>query len=139
MQLTKFTDYCLRVLMYLGADDERLSTVSAIASAYSASSHHLMKVVQHLSAKGYVETVRGKNGGIRLARKPQFINVGEVVRDCEESFDIVECFNAIHTQCPLYPSCVLRAALKEATKSFFATLDRYTLADLTHGHRAIKR
>jgi Rrf2 family nitric oxide-sensitive transcriptional repressor len=139
MQLTKFTDYCLRVLIYLGAHDERLSTVSAIASAYGASSHHLMKVVQHLSAKGYVETVRGKNGGIRLARKAQFINVGEVVRDCEESFDIVECFNIVHTQCPLYPSCVLRAALKEATKSFFATLDRYTLSDLTHGQQAMKR
>lgn len=138
MQLTKFTDYCLRVLTYLSLSSEQLATVNEIASTYGASRHHLMKVVQHLNAKGYVETVRGKKGGIRLSRKPQFINVGEVVRDCEEDFDVVECFNTVNTQCPLLPACVLRAALKEATKNFLATLDRYTLADLTIGQRPVR-
>jgi len=137
MQLTKFTDYCLRVLMYLSAREDALATVSEISGTYRVSHHHLMKVVQHLNAKGYVETVRGKKGGIRLARKPDFINLGEVVRDCEQNFAIVECFNPVNTQCPLLPACVLRAALKEATKSFFATLDRYTIADLVRGQRSV--
>ena len=138
MQLTKFTDYCLRVLIYLSASEGKMATVSEIASTYEASRHHLMKVAQHLSAKGYVETARGKNGGIRLAREPRLINIGEVVRDCEESFAVVECFNTLHTQCPLLPACALRAALKEATKSFFASLDRYTLADFAQGSRPAK-
>lgn len=139
MQLTKFTDYCLRVLTYLSLRSDELATVSEIAATYGASRHHLMKVAQHLSAKGYVDTVRGKKGGIRLSRKPQFINVGEVVRDCEGDFDVVECFSKVNTQCPLLPACVLRAALKEATKSFLAVLDRYTLADLTAGQRLAGR
>jgi Rrf2 family protein len=135
MQLTKFTDYCLRVLMYLSVREDELATVNEISGAYRVSHHHLVKVVQHLNGKGYVETVRGKKGGIRLARKPEFINLGEVVRDCEQNFAIVECFNPVNTQCPLLPACVLRAALKEATKSFFATLDRYSIADLARGQR----
>jgi len=133
MQLTKFTDYCLRVLIYLGTRENTLARVSEISVAYGVSHNHLMKVVQHLSSKGYVETVRGKKGGIRLAREPGFINLGEVVRDCEQSFAIVECFNPVNTQCPLLPACVLRATLKEATKNFLATLDRYTVADLVRG------
>ncbi|MGE5522638.1 MAG: Rrf2 family transcriptional regulator [Rhodospirillaceae bacterium] len=138
MQLTKFTDYCLRVLTYLSLRNDRLVTVNEIATTYSASRHHLMKVVQHLGAKGYVESTRGKNGGIRLARKPHFISVGEVVRDCEEDFAVVECFSATSTQCPLLPACVLRTALKEATKNFLGTLDRYTLADLTTGQPSLR-
>lgn len=130
MQLTKFTDYCLRVLMYLAAREDEMATVSAVAQTYDVSHHHLTKVVQHLNGKGYVDTVRGKKGGIRLARKPQFINLGEVVRDCEQALNLVECFDTDYAGCPLLPSCALRAALKEATKSFFAALDRYSLADL---------
>jgi Rrf2 family nitric oxide-sensitive transcriptional repressor len=135
MQLTKFTDYCLRVLMYLSVREDRLATVSEIAAAYRVSRNHMMKVAQHLNAKGYVQTVRGKNGGIRLARAPEFINLGEAVRDCEEDFDIVECFNPVNSDCPLLPACALRASLREATKNFLATLDRLTIADLVRGQR----
>lgn len=137
MQLTKFTDYCLRVLMYLGTRGDGLATIHEISEVYSVSNNHLMKVVQHLAAKGYVETTRGKGGGIRLARKPDFINLGEVVRDCEQDFTIVECFNPVNTQCPLLPACVLRSALKDATKNFFATLDGYTIADLAGARRPV--
>ena len=137
MQLTKFTDYCLRVLMYLGVRGDKLATIGEISAAYAVSENHLMKVVQHLAGKGYVETVRGKGGGIRLARKPEFINLGEVVRDCEQSFTIVECFDAVNTQCPLLPACVLRSALKDATRRFFSALDEYTIADLTGGNRSV--
>ncbi len=130
MQLTKFTDYCLRVLMYLGVRGGELATISEISETYKVSNNHLMKVVQHLAGKGYVETVRGKGGGIRLARKPELINLGDVVRDCEHDLAIVECFNPTNTQCPLLPACILRTALKDATKKFFAALDQYTIADL---------
>ena len=130
MQLTKFTDYCLRVLMYLGARGDGLATINEISEAYRVSNNHLMKVVQHLAGKGYVESVRGKGGGIRLARKPEFINLGDVVRNCEQNVAIVECFDPINTQCPLLPACVLRSALNEATNNFFTTLDRYSVADL---------
>ena len=130
MQLTKFTDYCLRVLMYLGARGDGLATINEISDAYRVSNNHLMKVVQHLAGKGYVESVRGKGGGIRLARKPEFINLGDVVRNCEQNVAIVECFDPINTQCPLLPACVLRSALNEATNNFFTTLDRYSVADL---------
>jgi Rrf2 family transcriptional regulator, nitric oxide-sensitive transcriptional repressor len=130
MQLTKFTDYCLRVLMYLGVRGHEFATINEISEAYGVSHNHLMKVVQHLAEKGYVETVRGKGGGIRLARQADFINLGDVVRDCEQTVAIVECFNPVNTQCPLLPACVLRTALNNATKQFFATLDGYTIADL---------
>jgi Rrf2 family transcriptional regulator, nitric oxide-sensitive transcriptional repressor len=130
MQLTKFTDYCLRVLMYLGARGDGLATINEISEAYRVSNNHLMKVVQHLAGTGYVESVRGKGGGIRLARNPKFINLGDVVRNCEQNVSIVECFDLNNTECPLLPACTLRSALNEATNNFFATLDRYSVADL---------
>jgi Rrf2 family nitric oxide-sensitive transcriptional repressor len=130
MQLTRFTDYALRVLIYLGAHPDRLSTISEVAASYQVSTNHLMKVVNHLATAGYVGTVRGKGGGMRLARPPHLINVGEVVRDCEDNMDIVECFNQARRTCPLLPSCTLKSVLSEAKKNFLATLDGYSLQDM---------
>lgn len=130
MQLTRFTDYSLRALVYLGAHPERLCTISEIADAYRISENHLMKVVHRLSTAGYIETVRGKGGGMRLSRAPKLINVGAVVRDMEERFDIVECFNEEYQDCPLLPACTLKSVLAQASRNFLSTLDRHTLQDV---------
>lgn len=130
MQLTRFTDYSLRVLIYLGLQQDRLVTISEIASTFGISENHLMKVVHRLGTQGYIETVRGKGGGMRLARPPELINIGLVVRDTEENMDIAECFGTGSSKCFLLPSCVLRTALTQARQSFLATLDLYRLADL---------
>ncbi|MGC2462838.1 MAG: Rrf2 family transcriptional regulator [Steroidobacteraceae bacterium] len=130
MQLTRFTDYSLRVLVFLGAYPDRLCTISETAEAYGISGNHLMKVVNRLSSGGYIETVRGKGGGMRLSRAPKLINIGDVVRYMEDRFDIVECFNEKTQDCPLFPACTLRSVLVDALRNFMATLDRHTLQDL---------
>ncbi len=130
MQLTVFTDYSLRVLIFLGVHPDRLCTISEIAKAYRISGNHLMKVVNRLSLGGYIETVRGKGGGMRLSRAPKMINLGDVVRHMEDRFDIVECFNEKHQDCPLLPACPLRSVLVDAHRNFMATLDRHTLHDI---------
>ncbi|HEX8534309.1 MAG TPA: Rrf2 family transcriptional regulator [Allosphingosinicella sp.] len=125
MKLTRYTDYALRVLMHLAARPERLSSIGEIARAYAISQNHLMKVVHDLRKAGYVAAVRGRSGGIRLARPPSEINVGEVVRHTEEGFDLVDCGS-----CIIAPACGLTGVLGEALRAFMHTLDRYTLADL---------
>lgn len=130
MQLTRFTDYSLRVLVYLGAHPGRLCTISEIAEAYRISENHLMKVVNRLATAGYIETMRGKGGGMRLSRAPKLINIGAVVRDMEERFDVVECFNEEHQDCPLLPSCALKSVLADARRNFMSTIDRYSLQDV---------
>ncbi|MDD5404185.1 MAG: Rrf2 family transcriptional regulator [Sulfuricella sp.] len=130
MQLTRFTDYALRVLMYLGGQADRLVTIREIAEKHGLSENHLMKIVHKLATRGYIETVRGKGGGMRLARRAEMISLGEVVRDTEENMDIAECFAADAQSCVLLPSCALRSVLIEARKSFLATLDLYALSDL---------
>jgi len=130
MQLTLFTDYSLRVLVFLGAHPDRLCTISETAEAYGISVNHLMKVVNRLSAVGYIETVRGKGGGMRLSRAPKMINIGDVVRHVEDNFYIVECFNAKKQDCPLLPACTLRSVLADAHRHFMAALDRHTLQDV---------
>jgi Rrf2 family nitric oxide-sensitive transcriptional repressor len=136
MQLTRFTDYSLRTLVYLGANPGRLCTIQEVAKAYRISGNHLMKVVNRLAGAGYVETVRGKGGGLRLSRAPRLINVGSVVRDMEDRFDIVECFHAEYQDCPLLPACTLKSVLAEATRNFLTTLDRCTLDDMLGPHIA---
>jgi Rrf2 family nitric oxide-sensitive transcriptional repressor len=127
VRLTIFTDYTLRVLIYLGVrrDEGRLATIGDIASAYGISENHLMKIVHHLAKQGYVETTRGKGGGVRLARPPEQINVGDVVRGAEEDLAIVECFENGNLKCPILPACALRVAVLEKPVEFSA--DHLTL------------
>jgi Rrf2 family nitric oxide-sensitive transcriptional repressor len=130
VQLTRYSDYSLRVLIYLALDPERLVTIEEIAQSYGISKAHLMKVVHQLGLNGYVETVRGRGGGLRLARRPEEITVGEVVRSTEENMALVECFDPESSQCAIEPACGLRSVLHEALAAFLAVLDRHTLGDL---------
>jgi Rrf2 family nitric oxide-sensitive transcriptional repressor len=132
MRLTSFTDYTLRVLIYLGAhhSEERLPTVSDIAAIYGISRTHLTKVVHHLAKHGYIQTLRGNGGGMRLARAPHDINIGEVVRGAEQDLAVVECFQRTDRRCTIVSVCMLRKLLDNAMKAFLAVLDKQTLADL---------
>jgi len=132
MRLTTFTDYTLRVLIYLGAQqgEARRATIGDIATAYGISENHLMKIVHHLAQQGYVETTRGKGGGMRLARTPEEINIGDVVRGAEEDLAVVECFQKDNLKCPIVPVCALRGLLGSAMNAFFEVLNGQTLADL---------
>jgi Rrf2 family transcriptional regulator, nitric oxide-sensitive transcriptional repressor len=134
MRLTRYTDYSLRVLIYLGLQPERLSSIREIAGAYGISESHLMKVVQALGQSGYVATLRGRGGGLKLAKPPHEINVGDVVRNTEDDLALVECF-AEDGACRIAGPCRLRHLLTEALEAFFAVLDRYTLADLLQPNR----
>lgn len=125
MKLTLFTDYSLRVLLYLGARGDRLASIGEIARGYGVSQNHLMKVVNELVRGGHVESVRGRSGGLRLARQPNLINVGDLVRRTEGHQTVVDCGS-----CAIGPACGLTGVFNEALAAFFAVLDRYTLADL---------
>ena len=130
MRLTTFSDYSLRVLIYLGVHDEEIATVGQIADAYGISANHLMKVVHYLAQGGYIETARGKGGGMRLGLAPERINVGELLRGTEDNRKLVECFDRDNSDCRIEAACVLRGMLGRALEAFFASLDAYTLADL---------
>ena len=130
MRLTVYTDFSLRVLMFLELKGDRLATISEIAKTYGISKNHLMKVVYQLGLAGYVETVRGKGGGIRLARPPENIVLGEVVRRTESDMALVPCFAPEAASCAIFRSCRLRHVLSEARDAFLAVLDGCSLADL---------
>jgi Rrf2 family nitric oxide-sensitive transcriptional repressor len=130
MRLTDYTDYALRVLMYLGAQPGRLVTVQEIADNHGISKNHLTKVVHHLGQAGLVETVRGRTGGVRLARDPATISMGEVVRITEPDFTMVECFDETKNACSLSPTCVLKSALGRATGAYLRELDGVALASV---------
>jgi Rrf2 family nitric oxide-sensitive transcriptional repressor len=139
MRLTNFTDFSLRVLMYVGTKQGELATVDEIANAFGISRNHLVKVVHRLGQAGYLETVRGRSGGLRLGRDAAEINLGAVIRETEDDLAIVPCFPGGGTPCRISPACVLKGVLNEALSSFLAVLDRHTLADLLAPQRRLAR
>lgn len=138
MKLTTFSDYTLRVLMFLALSRERLATIPEIAAAYDISENHLMKVVHQLARAGVIESVRGKGGGVRLARAPEEIRLGAIVRASEGNAPIVECLGDGAATCRIAPACRLTAVLSRAFEALYASLDEYTLADLVHSPRGLK-
>jgi Rrf2 family nitric oxide-sensitive transcriptional repressor len=132
MRLTNFTDYTLRALIYLGLhqNEDRLVTIGDIATAYGISENHLMKIVHHLGKQGFIETTRGKGGGMKLALAPEQINLGDIVRGTEEDLAIVACFQKNGPPCPIESVCVLEGVLGRAMQAFFNEIDGHTLADL---------
>ena len=138
MRLTSHTDFGLRVLMYLAVQEGHQSTAPDMAEAHGLSLHHLRKVVQALAQAGLVDTVRGRGGGVSLARRPEVIRLGEVVRALETDMDIVECFGAGPVQCTIVSACRLKAALYGAREAFLSHLDQLTLAEVSQNGRALR-
>jgi Rrf2 family nitric oxide-sensitive transcriptional repressor len=134
MRLTSFTDYSIRVLIYLAVSGDEQATIREISQRYNLSRNHLMKVVQALSQKGYLIAVRGKNGGLRLKMSPAEINIGAVVREMENDLALAECMGD-GNQCILTPACKLKSVLSEALGAFFEVLDAYTLEDIVSGRQ----
>ncbi|MDE2395559.1 MAG: Rrf2 family transcriptional regulator [Burkholderiales bacterium] len=137
MKLTSFTDYSLRILMYLAVDAARRVTVADIAAAYGISENHLVKIAHFMGKQGWLETVRGKGGGIRLAMAPAELNIGRVVRATEGVAIAAECFAPDGGHCLIVDCCDLKAVLGEAVSAFYAVLDRHTLADLVRDRRGL--
>lgn len=129
MQLTQYTDYSFRVLIFLAQKPSGLSTVTEIASFHDISRNHLVKVIHNLASKGFIVTTRGRNGGMTLSREPANINLGDVARNTEPNFNIAECFDRENNRCVITPSCTLKSILWDAHKAFLKVLDQYTLAD----------
>lgn len=125
MRLTHYSDYALRVLIYLGSRQDGLSSIAEIAGVYDISQNHLMKVVQHLGQLSYIETLRGRKGGIRLGRPAEQIGLGQLLRQTEGQMDLVDC-----SSCTIAGACRLPPVLREATQAFLAVLDKYTLQDM---------
>jgi Rrf2 family nitric oxide-sensitive transcriptional repressor len=138
MRLTVYTDYALRMLMYLALKDDGLATIEEIAQSYGISKNHLMKVAHQLGVAGYVDTVRGRHGGLRLAKSAKAIGLGEVVRHTEPDMAIVMCFEPVNADCATLPSCVLRKALASARAAFIDVLDKYTLSDLVRPRASLQ-
>ena len=138
MRLTTFTDYSLRVLIYLGVQDDELATISEIAEAYGISKNHLMKVVHFLGQHGYVETLRGKAGGVRLARPPEAINLGELVRTTEINTALVECLSPDPSDCCIESACALRGILQRSLQAFYSVLDEHTLMDVLRNRNGLQ-
>jgi len=136
MRVTLQTDYALRVLLFAATKGERLATIAEIADAFRISRNHLMKVVHRLAKAGYLETVRGKNGGIRLKRDAREINVGDVVREIEDTLAVLGCLSD-ENYCVIDRACILKRAFRDASSAFLAVLDGYTLADLVKPRLAL--
>jgi len=129
MQLTLFSDYSLRVLLYLTMHRDRRVALSEISAAYGISQHHLVKIVQRLIGQGLIESARGRGGGLRIGREPADINVADVVRLTEPHMNLVECFDGATNTCPIDAACGLKHALLRAQAAFFKELQSHTLAD----------
>lgn len=130
MRMTNYTDYAFRTLIYLAIkpQNER-SNITEISEAYNISRNHLSKVIHELGKLGYIHTIRGRGGGIKLAKKPENINIGEVVRAIEEDFKLVACFANGPSTCVITPVCGLKHIFNDALKAYLSVLDQYTLAD----------
>jgi len=130
MQLTQYTDYALRTLIYLGMHPDRRCTITEISEAFKINRNHLVKVVHKLSTSGWIMTVRGKTGGMTLNMAPDQINIAAVVRDTEPHMDLLECFDMQTNTCSIAPVCTLRGVLYEARKAFLDVVAKYSLADV---------
>ncbi|MBO8156718.1 MAG: Rrf2 family transcriptional regulator [Bacillaceae bacterium] len=139
MRLTSFTEYSLRVLLYLGTRQEgKLSSIKEISSIYQISPNHLSKIVYELGKLGLIQTIRGRNGGIRLARSPDEINIGWVVRQTEEDFHQAACFDESGEGCVISSACKLKSVLSKALHAYLHVLDSYTLGDLLINQNALQ-
>jgi len=130
MQITSYTDYALRVLIYLASSPNKQATITEISDFFNISRNHLVKIVHQLGSKGFVITTRGKGGGFSLQRSPEMINIGEVVRGMENHFNWVECFDPAQQSCRLLPNCGLKHLLARAGDAYLQVLDAATLADV---------
>ncbi|MYL20674.1 Rrf2 family transcriptional regulator [Halobacillus litoralis] len=140
MQLKKYTDYALRVLMFAGSKEGgALANKKEISEVFHISENHLGKIIHELSRLGLIETIRGRSGGIRLAEAPRDINIGSVVRAMEDNFHLLECFDCGSSYCVLTPACRLKQALHEALAAFFQVLDGYTLEDLLDNRGELRK
>ncbi len=137
MQLSSHSDYALRLLMKLALDPRRRQTIREIAAVYGISHNHLMKIAQELGRLGYIETLRGRGGGLRLTRPARDINIGEVVRRTEANLALVECFDPANNRCVITEACRLKAVLSSALEAFFRVLDGYTLSDILEERGAL--
>ena len=135
MRLTLYSDYSLRVLLYLASKEDETVTITELADFYKISRNHLVKVVHNLGLNGYILTTRGRHGGIKLARTAKEIPLGQVVRSTEPDFDLLECFNPATDQCVITRACSLKSVLFNAQKNFLGVLDQYTLADIAKASR----
>lgn len=139
MQLTQHTDYAFRILVALGVAAPASLSAGEISEAYGISVHHVLKIIQRLAGLGYVETLRGRGGGARLAVEPLSIRLGELVRQTEPDLGVVACLQEEGEPCVIEPVCGLRSVLRQATEAFLATLDQYTLADVMRSKRGLVR
>lgn len=139
MQITTFSDYCLRILIFLAVSEGRQSTAREISERYGISTHHVAKASQWLVREGHVKATRGKGGGLTLARDPKDISIGEVIRNAETGTGLVECMRGGLPGCAIAPACGLTAILDEAKTAFFTTLDGYSVADATTKKSGIAR
>ncbi|MEK3906809.1 Rrf2 family transcriptional regulator [Oceanobacillus sp. FSL W7-1309] len=139
MQLKKYTDYALRVLIYTGTKpNDELASIKEISEVFNISQHHLGKIVFELNKMGLLETIRGRNGGIRLAKPASEINVGLLVRSLESDFNLLECFDKGTNHCVITPACTLKHALNKALYAFFKVLDEYTVQDLISNEEELR-
>ena len=138
MQLTSYTDYALRVLVYLAIAPNKQANITEIADFFNISRNHLVKIVHRLGGKGFVKTTRGKGGGLSLQQPPEMIRIGEVVRSMENHFNWVECFDPTQQHCRLLPACGLKHLLARAGNAYLQVLDTATLADMVSGTRIVE-
>ncbi|BAZ93292.1 DNA-binding protein [Thiohalobacter sp. COW1] len=138
MRLTTFSDYTLRVLIYLAVQEHSVTTIAGIAEAYGISKNHLMKVVHQLAGDGYVETTRGKGGGVRLKQAPEAISIGAVLRRTEADSVLVECFRPQGSECRIETACMLRGIFHQAEEAFYGVLDDITLAQVVENRARLQ-